>query len=128
MLTGGCLCGDAAFEIDGPVDMMIHCHCSMCRKFHGSAFATYPLRVRVLQHLRFADSVGARGGAVRARRLSRRGPGCAPDRPDLHGLPRGVDHGGRDGRDLAGIQQPESPADTQAELDERLSGGAWRTV
>ena len=41
MLTGSCLCGDVAFEIHGPVDTMIHCHCSMCRKFHGSAFATF---------------------------------------------------------------------------------------
>ena len=39
MLTGNCLCTDVAFEIHGPVDTMIHCHCSMCRKFHGSAFA-----------------------------------------------------------------------------------------
>lgn len=41
MLTGSCLCGDIAFEIDGPIDDIAHCHCSMCRKFHGSAFATY---------------------------------------------------------------------------------------
>ena len=41
MLTGSCLCGDIAFEIDGPVDTVGHCHCSMCRKFHGSAFATF---------------------------------------------------------------------------------------
>ncbi len=40
-LSGSCLCGDIAFEIDGPVDMVGHCHCSMCRKFHGSAFATF---------------------------------------------------------------------------------------
>ena len=41
MLTGSCLCEDIAFEIDGPVAMVGHCHCSMCRKFHGSAFATF---------------------------------------------------------------------------------------
>ena len=41
MLTGSCLCGDIAFEIDGTVEMMGHCHCSMCRKFHGGAFATF---------------------------------------------------------------------------------------
>lgn len=32
MLTGACLCGDIAFAIDGAVDGMAHCHCSMCRK------------------------------------------------------------------------------------------------
>ena len=41
MLNGSCLCGDIAFEIDGPVDQAAHCHCSMCRKFHGAAFATF---------------------------------------------------------------------------------------
>ena len=41
MLTGGCLCGDIAFAIDGPVETVGHCHCSMCRKSHGSAFATF---------------------------------------------------------------------------------------
>ena len=41
MLTGTCLCGDIAFEVDRPVEIVGHCHCSMCRKFHGSAFATF---------------------------------------------------------------------------------------
>ena len=41
MSNGSCLCGDVAFEITGPVEQMGHCHCSMCRKFHGSAFATF---------------------------------------------------------------------------------------
>src|SRR5512135_2550307 len=40
-LTGSCLCGDVAFEIAGPVEPMSHCHCSMCRKAHGAAFASY---------------------------------------------------------------------------------------
>jgi len=41
MLTGSCLCGDIAFEIDGPIEQIAHCHCSMCRKFHGGPFATF---------------------------------------------------------------------------------------
>lgn len=41
MITGSCLCGDVAFEIDGELRDMGHCHCSMCRKFHGSAYATF---------------------------------------------------------------------------------------
>src|SRR5262245_3170297 len=35
-----CLCGAVALELDGPLDTMVHCHCSMCRKAHGAAFAT----------------------------------------------------------------------------------------
>lgn len=41
VLTGSCLCGDVAFAINGPVEMVGHCHCAMCRKSHGSAFATF---------------------------------------------------------------------------------------
>ena len=41
MVTGSCLCGDVAWEASGPLERMSHCHCSMCRKAHGSAFATY---------------------------------------------------------------------------------------
>lgn len=38
MLRGGCLCGGVRYEIDGPVGPALYCHCSMCRKAHGSAF------------------------------------------------------------------------------------------
>lgn len=38
---GACLCGTVRYEVDGPFNMMIHCHCSMCRKHHGSSFATF---------------------------------------------------------------------------------------
>jgi hypothetical protein len=41
MLTGRCLCGDVAFELATPLQWMGHCHCSRCRKAHGTAFATY---------------------------------------------------------------------------------------
>jgi hypothetical protein len=41
VLTGSCLCGGVRFEIDGALKRISHCHCSMCRKAHGAAFATY---------------------------------------------------------------------------------------
>ena len=41
MATGTCLCGNIKFRLDGPFQMMMHCHCSRCRKHHGSAFATF---------------------------------------------------------------------------------------
>ncbi|WP_232312696.1 GFA family protein [Enterovibrio coralii] len=40
-LKGQCLCGAIAYEVDAIEPAMGHCHCSMCRKFHGSAFATF---------------------------------------------------------------------------------------
>jgi len=40
-LTGRCLCGAVAFEVDGPLQPLAHCHCSMCRKSHGAPFASF---------------------------------------------------------------------------------------
>jgi len=37
-LHASCLCQGIALEIDGPVRDMLFCHCSMCRKAHGTAF------------------------------------------------------------------------------------------
>ncbi|MGH1486135.1 MAG: GFA family protein [Cellvibrionaceae bacterium] len=36
-----CLCGLIQYEVDHIESRMGHCHCSMCRKFHGAAFATF---------------------------------------------------------------------------------------
>jgi hypothetical protein len=41
MVQGSCFCGTVRYEASGPFDSMMSCHCSMCRKHHGSAFATY---------------------------------------------------------------------------------------
>ena len=41
MAKGRCLCGALNYELDGPFAAMMHCHCSMCRKQHGTAFATF---------------------------------------------------------------------------------------
>ncbi len=38
---GTCLCGSISFEVDEIRPQMGHCHCTMCRKFHGAAFATF---------------------------------------------------------------------------------------
>ena len=40
MTTGSCLCGAVRYEISGPYKWMTHCHCSMCRKHHGSLYGT----------------------------------------------------------------------------------------
>lgn len=37
---GACLCGAVSFEIEPPFQWLAHCHCSMCRKHHGTLFAT----------------------------------------------------------------------------------------
>ena len=38
---GSCLCGSITYEVDKIEAHMAHCHCIMCRKFHGAAFASF---------------------------------------------------------------------------------------
>ncbi|MEO3679821.1 GFA family protein [Rheinheimera sp. FR7-31] len=40
MYQGACLCGAVEVEIHGSISSIIHCHCSLCRKSSGTAFAT----------------------------------------------------------------------------------------
>jgi len=37
---GSCLCGLIKFELAGAIDSIIYCHCSLCQKASGTAFAT----------------------------------------------------------------------------------------
>lgn len=54
MFTGQCLCGDVSFQYDGPMGPLVLCHCSQCRRAHGSAFsASVPV-----QTLRFQYTAG----------------------------------------------------------------------
>ena len=52
VIEGSCLCGEIRYEIAGALLSATHCHCSMCRKAHGAAFATY-VEVEA-RNLRFA--------------------------------------------------------------------------
>ncbi len=40
-VTGSCLCGAVAYEVDGSFAFAGNCHCSICRRLHGAAFATW---------------------------------------------------------------------------------------
>ena len=40
-ISGGCLCGKVRYSINEPLGKAGSCHCSMCRKAHGSAFGTF---------------------------------------------------------------------------------------
>ncbi len=41
MAKGSCLCGGIQYEVDGDIEVMANCHCSMCRKHHGASFVTF---------------------------------------------------------------------------------------
>lgn len=40
-IKGECLCGRVRYQVKGRLVAADHCHCSMCRRQHGAAFATY---------------------------------------------------------------------------------------
>ena len=40
MIEGSCLCGRVRYEIE-KAELISHCHCSMCRKAHGAAYASF---------------------------------------------------------------------------------------
>ena len=39
-MKGMCLCGGVSWEAEGIPQAVHHCHCSMCRRWTGSAFVT----------------------------------------------------------------------------------------
>ncbi|MEP6941259.1 MAG: GFA family protein [Rudaea sp.] len=39
MHEGSCLCGAVRYSVNGDIGPQYWCHCSRCRKAHGSAFA-----------------------------------------------------------------------------------------
>lgn len=39
-LTGRCLCEGVVYRIEGSLGPIFHCHCSKCRRWHGSAYRT----------------------------------------------------------------------------------------
>ena len=40
MYQGSCLCGKIKFTLSDKISDIVYCHCSLCRKAQGSAFAT----------------------------------------------------------------------------------------
>lgn len=60
MLTGTCLCGSVAYEAEGTIDRIVHCHCPTCRKTHGTAFSSVAAVPReAFRWTRGAEQLGA---------------------------------------------------------------------
>ena len=41
MITGRCECAKVQYQVEGELKDFCHCHCSICRRIHGAAFATW---------------------------------------------------------------------------------------
>ncbi len=60
MLRGSCLCGSIRYEVDGDLGPMVCCHCSMCRKAQGTAFAANaPIETRSFRIVSGAETLRA---------------------------------------------------------------------
>jgi hypothetical protein len=58
IVRGRCLCGDVAFELAGPPEVMQNCHCTRCRRARSAAHATNAFwRREQLRWVRGEDSV-----------------------------------------------------------------------
>ena len=60
MIEGGCQCGKLRYAAAGQISDLSHCHCSMCRKVHGAAYATWA----AVQRNKFQWSEGEAGVKV----------------------------------------------------------------
>ena len=43
MVNGSCLCGEIQYQVELIPGQVYSCHCSICQRTHGSAFATQAL-------------------------------------------------------------------------------------
>ena len=68
-VTGACLCGAVKWSYDAPFTTMLHCHCSVCRKHHGSLFATVVVGPLATFHWREGtEKIGTWQSSARERR------------------------------------------------------------
>jgi len=55
---GSCLCGSVSYRVQGPLEELVLCHCSRCRKATGSAFqAVAPIAESAFELLTGQDHV-----------------------------------------------------------------------
>ncbi len=40
-ILGQCFCGKVQYKIELPIEGVVHCHCSICRRIHSAAFVTW---------------------------------------------------------------------------------------
>jgi len=41
VITGRCECGKVQYQVQGEITDFCHCHCSICRRIHSAAFASW---------------------------------------------------------------------------------------
>ena len=81
--TGGCLCGDVRYRLDGELGPLVNCHCQFCRRAHGSAFSTVSrVRKSALRFTSGEEQVSRFGGRHFCRRCATRLYNTGDSMPD----------------------------------------------
>lgn len=68
-IQGSCSCGAVRYEVTGSIAFIGNCHCSICRKAHGAAYATWgiiqPGRFRWMSGEDFVQHYASSPGRMR---------------------------------------------------------------
>ena len=76
-IQGRCQCGAVQYRVTAPATDLYHCHCSMCRRVHGTLFATYAYVPRQALHIeKGADTLNTFDSSEQFHRRFCRTCGC----------------------------------------------------
>ena len=76
-IHGHCQCGTVHYRVTAAAEELYHCHCSMCRRVHGTLFATYAYVPRAtLQIEKGEDNLNTFDSSEQVHRRFRRTCGC----------------------------------------------------
>ena len=95
-IHGHCQCGTVHFSVTAAAEELYHCHCSMCRRVHGTLFATYAYVPRAtLQIEKGEDNLNTFDSSEQVHRRFCRTCGCQlfidyDGEPDLIGYTPGT--------------------------------------
>jgi hypothetical protein len=99
-LSGGCFCGSVRYTVTEPAVDTHHCHCGVCRKFHGAIFVTLSVFPRkAFTYDKGTASLGTYKSSEKVHRHFCKSCGCQVtldlvENPDLIALATGtIDNG-----------------------------------
>ncbi|TMB20278.1 MAG: GFA family protein [Deltaproteobacteria bacterium] len=133
-MTGTCLCGGVAYEVKGELGPIALCHCGMCRKQSGTAFATNAsVERRAFRLVRGTDLVQRYQSSPGKWRCFSRRRGSERERGGAVAAPLRPARSARPGRPVRPAQRSGDGAPALARTDERINrrdaaaaSAAWR--
>ena len=116
-LTGGCFCGGVRYTVTEPAVDTHHCHCGICRKFHGAIFVTLSVFPRkAFTYDKGTENLGTYKSSEQVHRHFCKTCGCPVTldlvgNPDLIAVATGtIDHGVWPGSPKDGLRHAFAPS------------------